>query len=113
MPKIFVHRHTTLPPINTLKVFLAVMQCGTLRNAARKLEITPQAVGHHMKLLERFLQVDLFKRKANVMTPTEKAILLLHFVRSGFSELERGIALVVSRGGGSSAVGHKRLGDPW
>jgi len=44
--------HPRLPPLNTLRAFRAVMRCGNLQDAAGELLVTPQAVGHQMRMLE-------------------------------------------------------------
>ena len=85
-----------LPPLNSLKAFLAVMRHGNLRGAAKELAVTPQAVGHQMKVLEKMLQVSLFERKANEIKPTEKAVLFFHFVKAGFGAFEEGLAAIPS-----------------
>lgn len=80
------------PPLNTLRVFWVVMRRGKLCEAAAELEVTPQAVGHQIKVLEELLQVRLFDRRPNGLKPTEQAVLLFHFVKSGFDEFEEGLA---------------------
>ena len=86
--------HPRLPPLNTLRAFWAVMRCGNLRDAAGDLLVTPQAVGHQMKILERTLQVTLFDRTQNTLMPTEQAVLLFHFVKSGFGQFDQGLTTI-------------------
>jgi len=83
-----------LPPLNALRVFHAVVQHRSLRQAADELLVTPQAVGQQIKLLEDTLQVTLFERKGRTIEPTESAILLSHYVRAGFDEFAEGVRRV-------------------
>lgn len=64
-----------LPPLNALRVFHAVAQHRSFRQAADELLVTPQAVGQQIKLLEDTLQVTLFERKGRSIELTESAIL--------------------------------------
>ncbi|BCH23381.1 LysR substrate-binding domain-containing protein [Mesorhizobium sp. L-8-3] len=83
-----------LPPLNALRVFHAVAQHKSFRQAADELLVTPQAVGQQIKLLEDTLQVTLFERKGRSIEPTESAILLSHYVRAGFGEFAEGVRRV-------------------
>jgi LysR family glycine cleavage system transcriptional activator len=83
-----------LPSLNALRVFLAVVQHRSIRQAADELLVTPQAVGQQIKLLEDALQVTLFERKGRSIEPTEPAIILSHFVKAGFDEFAEGVRRV-------------------
>lgn len=83
-----------LPPLNALRVFHAVAQHKSIRQAADELLVTPQAVGQQIKLLEDTLQVTLFERKGRSIEPTEAAILLSHYVKAGFDEFAEGVRRV-------------------
>jgi len=83
-----------LPPLNALRVFHAVVQHKSFRQAADELLVTPQAVGQQIKLLEDTLQVTLFERKGRSIELTESAILLSHFVKAGFDEFAEGVRRV-------------------
>ncbi len=80
-----------LPPLNALRVFHAVAQHRSFRQAADELLVTPQAVGQQIKLLEDALQVTLFERKGRSIELTELAILLSHYVNAGFEEFAEGV----------------------
>lgn len=92
-----------LPPLNALRVFWAVMRKGSFRSAADDLLVTPQAVSQQIKLLEDILGVHLFERKGRVVEPTEQAIVLSHFVESGFDEFKEGVRRV------TKATGRNRI----
>lgn len=83
-----------LPPLNALRVFHAVAQHRSFRQAADELLVTPQAVGQQIKLLEDTLQVTLFERKGRTIELTESAILLSHYVKAGFDEFAEGVRRV-------------------
>ncbi|QDC00840.1 LysR substrate-binding domain-containing protein [Mesorhizobium sp. 8] len=83
-----------LPPLNALRVFHAVAQHKSFRQAADELLVTPQAVGQQIKLLEDTLQVTLFERKGRSIELTEQAILLSHYVKAGFDEFAEGVRRV-------------------
>ncbi len=83
-----------LPSLNALRVFHAVVQHKSLRQAADELLVTPQAVGQQIRLLEDTLQVTLFERKGRSIELTESAILLSHYVKAGFEEFSEGVRRV-------------------
>ncbi|MGQ4880481.1 LysR substrate-binding domain-containing protein [Billgrantia sp. LNSP4103-1] len=51
-----------LPPLNTLRLFEAAARLGQLKAAAEELSLTPSAVSHGIRSLERWLGIDLFAR---------------------------------------------------
>ena len=51
--------------------FLLVVESGSMSEAARRLEITPAAVAHQLKLLERELETRLLTRPGRTVAPTE------------------------------------------
>lgn len=85
---------TRLPPLNSLRVFNAVMKYGSFRKASSELLVSPQAVSQQVQLLEDNLQVSLFNRKGRVIEPTEQAKILSYFVQSGFDEFSEGVRRV-------------------
>ncbi len=83
-----------LPPLNSLRVFHAVVRHRSLREAAEDLFVTPQAVGQQIRLLEEALGVVLIEREGRGVRLTEKAITLSHYIAAGFGEFEEGIRRV-------------------
>jgi len=53
-----------LPPLTALNVFYAAGTTGSFQEAARRLAVTPSAVSHQVRALERFLGTPLFVREA-------------------------------------------------
>lgn len=83
-----------LPPLNSLRVFHAVVRHRSLREAAEELYVSPQAVGQQVRLLEEALGVVLMEREGRGIRLTEKAITLSHYINAGFEEFEEGIRRV-------------------
>jgi DNA-binding transcriptional LysR family regulator len=54
-----------------LHTFVLVAESGSMSEAARRLEITPAAVAHQVRLLERELQTPLLSRAGRTVVPTE------------------------------------------
>ena len=52
-----------IPPLNGLRLFEAAARCGSFKQAALELNITPGAVSHGVNALEKWLDVELFDRK--------------------------------------------------
>jgi len=74
------------------------MRHGSFRSAADELLVTPQAVSQQIKLLEDTLAVPLFDRRGRAIEPTEEAILLSHYVQSGFDEFREGVRRICKIG---------------
>ena len=91
-------RRQRLPSLTALRAFHAVARHRSLAQAAKELLVSPQAVGQQIRLLEEELKVTLFERKGRSIVPTETAILLHHFVRSGFDEIAEGVRRVTQSG---------------
>lgn len=83
-----------LPPLNSLRVFHAVVRHRSLREAAEELYVSPQAVGQQIRLLEETLGIVLMEREGRGIRLTEKAITLSHYISAGFDEFEEGIRRV-------------------
>lgn len=58
---------------NLLRSFLAVFECGTLTEAARRLGTTQPSVGRHVRELEAALGEALFVRLPGRLKPTQRA----------------------------------------
>ena len=86
-----------LPPLNTLRVFWAVMRHGSFRAASEALLVSPQAVSQQIRQLETFLGQVLFDRSGRRIQPTEAAILLSHHVEAGFAEFGEGVRRTMAR----------------
>lgn len=54
-----------VPPLSGLRLFEAAARCGSFKQAAHELNLTPGAFSHGMGSLENYLDVELFERKAH------------------------------------------------
>ena len=52
----------TLPPLKAIRAFEAAARRGSFNRAAEELFVTPSAISHQVKSLEKFLGVSLFRR---------------------------------------------------
>jgi LysR family glycine cleavage system transcriptional activator len=81
------------PPLNSLRIFEAVMRRGSIRQAADELCLTPQAVSQQLKQLENFVGQQLFIRGVRNITPTQAAATLETHVRRAFDDIAQGLSL--------------------
>ena len=61
-----------LPPMNSLRVFASVGHHNSVAKAAVDLCVTPGAVSRHIKILEEYLSLELFKRSGRNITLTDQ-----------------------------------------
>ena len=60
-----------LPPLNALRAFEAAGRLESIRGAAGELVVTPGAVSRHIRVLEDWLGVTLFRRSAHSVSLTQ------------------------------------------
>lgn len=77
--------------LRDLYVFAAVVQCGSMAKAAAHLAMSQPAVSELISGLEDALQVKLFERHAQGITPTEFSDILLRRTHAIFDELRQGV----------------------
>ncbi|MCP4617959.1 MAG: LysR family transcriptional regulator [Bradyrhizobium sp.] len=73
-----------LPPLTELRAFEAAARQLSFKRAAAELGVTPTAVSHQIKLLERYCGHQLFRRRPRPMTLTPAGQRLFPVVRDGF-----------------------------
>ncbi len=78
-----------LPPLIDLEAFEAAARHGSFVGAAAELHLTPSAVSHRVKALERHLGVPLFTRLARRIELTDHGRAYTPTVRKAFDELSR------------------------
>lgn len=94
-----------LPPLNALRAFEAAARLSSFTKAARELHVTPAAVSHQIRGLEKYLGVTLFRRTTRRLTLTEQGYLAAEQFREGFERLARGVShLCPDDGRGSITV---------
>jgi LysR family transcriptional regulator, glycine cleavage system transcriptional activator len=76
-----------LPPLNWLRAFEASARHLSFAKAAGDLNLTPTAVSHQVRSLERHLRHPLFERLARGLRLTEMGAAYLPYVRRAFEDL--------------------------
>lgn len=85
-------------PLSALRAFEAATRTGSFRTAADDLGLTPSAVSHAIRGLERDLGTMLFEREGRSIRLTPEGETLMRHVERGFGELQLGIGSVAARG---------------
>ena len=80
-----------LPPLNALRAFEVSARRGGFTSAAEELSVTPAAVSQQVKLLESYLDVELFRRLPRGLELTDTGRELLPQVSRGFDHFARAI----------------------
>jgi len=86
--------HRRLPPLNSLKSFEAAGRLLSFTDAAKELNVTQAAISHQIKVIEEFLNVQLFERYPRRIVLTEQGKALLPEVTDSFDKLSLAIATV-------------------
>ena len=85
---------STLPPLRSLEAFRAVMRHGGFISAAATLGLTPSAISHRIRELERVLASPLFERRNRMAVPTDAAHRYYEAIQEGFDRLEAATRVV-------------------
>ncbi len=86
-----------LPPLKALQAFEAVSRQATFAQGAAELGVTPSAVSHQIQILEDFLGVALFERKAGKATLTHAGHVYAQEVRAAFDVISNATGLVAPK----------------
>lgn len=89
-----------------LQSFVAVVDCGSMAEAARRLDLTPAAVAARIKSLEDSLGTSLLKRAGRTVKATEAGLRILDHTRGVLRDVRNLHALANDDG----SVGELRLG---
>lgn len=89
------------PPLllSALRIFETAARTASFRQASEDLRLTPSAVSHAIRALERSLGVALFVREGRSIRLTTEGELLMHHVERAFGELQLGVGSVMAHGG--------------
>lgn len=87
MPPAAPGRPIRLPSLRALRAFEVVGRHLNLHDAAAELSVTPSAISHQVRLLEKDLGVELFSRKGRGLELTERGRELLPLLTSVFADL--------------------------
>jgi Transcriptional regulator len=77
------------PHLNPLRALEATLRLGSFRAATGELGVTPAAVGHQVRTLDRRLGRPLLDRAATGVRPTEEADALAPRLTQGFARLTK------------------------
>jgi len=84
---------------SSIECFVRSAEVGSFAEAARRLSLTPAAVGKSVAKLEARLGVRLFQRSTRSLTLTEAGQLFLREVGSSFNTIQNAVANLASAGG--------------
>ena len=83
-----------LPPLVELRAFEAAARHLSFRRAAAELGVTPTAISHQIRLLERYCGCALFRRRPRPVSLTEAGARLFPTIRGGLDAFATAIAAV-------------------
>lgn len=86
-----------LPPLKALMAFEAAARHLSITRAADELCVTPAAISHHIKQLQNWLQVPLFRRVRSNLALTDAGRVYLESLRFSLDEIAAATDQVVSR----------------
>lgn len=81
-----------LPPLATLRAFEAAARHLSFKDAADELGVTPTAISHQIRLLEKISGRDLFRRRPRPLTLTPAGERLFPVLRNGLDEFAMAFA---------------------
>lgn len=83
-----------LPPLVELRAFDAAARHLSFKRAAAELGVTPTAISHQIRLLERYCGCALFRRRPRPLSLTEAGTRLHPAIRGGLEQFATAIAAV-------------------
>jgi len=83
-----------LPPLIELRAFDAAARHLSFKKAAAELGVTPTAISHQIRLLERYCGRALFRRQPRPLSLTEAGARLFPIIRDGLEAFAIAIATV-------------------
>jgi len=87
-----------LPPLIELRAFDAAARHLSFRKAAAELGVTPTAISHQIRLLERYCGCALFRRRPRPLSLTESGARLFPVIRDGLEAFATAIAAITREG---------------
>ena len=87
-----------LPPLIELRAFDAAARHLSFKKAAAELGVTPTAISHQIRLLERYCGRALFRRRPRPLSLTEAGARLFPTIRDGLAAFATAIAAVKQEG---------------
>ena len=83
-----------LPPLVEIRAFDAAARHLSFKKAAAELGVTPTAISHQIRLLERYCGRTLFRRRPRPLSLTDAGVRLFPAIRSGLEAFAIAIAAV-------------------
>src|SRR3954471_16332633 len=83
-----------LPPLIELRAFDAAARHLSFKKAAEELRVTPTAISHQIRLLERYCGRPLFRRRPRPLSLTDAGARLFPAIRGGLEAFAVAIAAV-------------------
>src|SRR3954470_21477120 len=83
-----------LPPLIELRAFDAAARHLSFKKAAAELGVTPTAISHQIRLLERYCGRALFRRRPRPLSLTEAGARLFPIIRDGLGAFSAAIATI-------------------
>ncbi len=93
------------PPLAWLRAFEAAGRLESFRAAAEELHVTPSAISHHVRTLERHLGRPLFARTGNSVRLTQEGGAYLERISAGFAELAAAASVLGGPAGRRLTIG--------
>lgn len=88
----------SLPPLTSLRAFEAAARSLSFTRAAHELHVTPAAISHQIRGLERYLGVALFQRNGRTLELTRDGQLAAEHFREAFDRIARGVQALRPQG---------------
>jgi len=88
--------------LTALRAFEAAARLSSFTLAARELHVTPAAVSHQIRGLEKYLGVTLFRRTTRRLELTDQGRIAAELFREGFDKLARGVSQLRANEAGAS-----------
>ncbi|WP_323765326.1 LysR family transcriptional regulator [Marinovum sp.] len=85
-----------MPYVESLRVFVRVVELGSITSGGRDLRLTPAVASKRIKELERHLGVRLFNRTTRSLTPTEVGRVFYDHARQALAALDEAEAVVAN-----------------
>lgn len=87
-----------LPPLTALSYFEVAARTRSFAAAAKELHVTPAAISHQIKALEKYLGVELFVRHHRKVSLTPVAQMALPSLQDGFASLADAVEQIRAHG---------------
>lgn len=84
--------------LSLLRAFEAAARTGSFRDAAAELHLSPSAISHAVRKLEKEMGVVLFARSGRGVQLSPDGLSLMRYVGSAFDDIRRGVEEVAGRG---------------